>query len=71
MDGKGRCLDNIFIERFWRSLKYEDIYMKDYTSVKALRDGVEAYFKFYNNVRPHQSLGYRTPAEIHHKMVAA
>ena len=71
MDGKGRCLDNIFIERFWRSLKYEDIYMKDYTSVKALRDGVEAYFKFYNNVRPHQSLGYRTPAEIHHKRVAA
>ena len=71
MDGKGRCLDNIFIERFWRSLKYEDIYMKDYSNVKSLREGVEAYIKFYNNVRPHQSLGYRTPSEIHYKKEAA
>ncbi|MEI6056479.1 MAG: IS3 family transposase [Lentisphaerota bacterium] len=71
MDGKGRCLDNIFIERFWRSLKYEDIYMKDYSNVKSLREGVESYIKFYNNVRPHQSLGYRTPSEIHYKREAA
>ena len=66
MDGKGRALDNIFIERFWRSLKYEDIYLKNYETVPALVKGLSAYFRFYNNDRPHQSLGYQTPAEVYH-----
>lgn len=65
MDGRGRALDNIFIERFWRSLKYEDIYIKKYETVGALRNGLEAYFRFYNYERPHQSLAYATPAEIY------
>ena len=65
MDGRGRALDNIFIERLWRSVKYEDIYIKKYESVGALRDGLEAYFQFYNYERPHQSLAYATPAEIY------
>ena len=65
MDGRGRALDNIFIERFWRSLKYEDIYIKKYETVGTLRDGLEAYFRFYNYERPHQSLAYATPAEIY------
>jgi len=71
MDGKGRCMDNIFIERFWRSLKYEDIYLKDYSNVQALREGLTAYFTFYNNVRLHQSLGYKTPSEIYQRKIAA
>jgi putative transposase len=65
MDGRGRALDNIFIERLWRSVKYEDIYLKDYASVPALGAGLDNYFRFYNHDRPHQSLGYRTPAEVH------
>jgi putative transposase len=65
MDGRGRALDNIFIERLWRSVKYEDIYLKDYASVPDLDTGLERYFRFYNHDRPHQSLGYRTPAEVH------
>ena len=65
MDGQGRALDNIFIERLWRSAKYEDIYLKDYASVPELDAGLLAYFRFYNQDRPHQSLGYRTPAEVH------
>ncbi len=65
MDSKGRALDNIFIERFWRSLKYEDIYLKDYQSISELRDGLKNYFYFYNNQRGHQSLGYKTPAEVY------
>ncbi len=65
MDGRGRCLDNIFIERLWRSVKYEDIYLKDYVSVMELEAGLDDYFRFYNEERPHQSLGYRTPAEVH------
>lgn len=64
MDGKGRALDNIFVERLWRSLKYEDIYLKDYCSVKEARQGIEKYFYFYNNVRPHQSLNYRCPVDV-------
>ena len=71
MDGKGRCMDNIFIERLWRSLKYEDIYLKDYSNVQALREGLTAYFDFYNNVRLHQSLGYKTPSEIYHRKAVA
>ena len=65
MDGRGRCMDNIFIERLWRSLKYEEVYLKDYESVTEARAGIERYFRFYNHERLHQSLNYRTPAAIH------
>jgi len=65
MDGKGRALDNIVIERFWRSLKYEDIYLKDYETVPELEKGLCAYFDFYNHQRPHQSLDYQTPADVY------
>jgi putative transposase len=64
MDGKGRFLDNIFIERLWRSLKYEDVYIKAYGSVAEARRSLGEWLAFYNDVRPHQSLGYRTPREI-------
>ena len=66
MDGRGRALDNIFVERLWRTVKYEDIYLRDYETVPALYAGLERYFKFYNHERPHQSLGYLTPAEVHY-----
>ncbi len=65
MDGRGRCLDNIFIERLWRSLKYEEVYLKDYRAVVEARDSIGRYFHFYNHHRLHQSLGYRTPAAIY------
>ena len=65
MDGRGRALDNVFIERLWRSVKYEDIYIKDYQSVAALEVGLESYFRLYNYSRPHQSLAYATPAEVY------
>jgi putative transposase len=65
MDGRGRALDNIFVERLWRTVKYEDIYLKDYATVPALEAGLERYFMFYNHERLHQSLAYRTPAEVH------
>lgn len=65
MDSKGRALDNIFIERLWRSLKYEDIYLKEYRSFSELREGLKNYFDFYNNRRIHQALNYKTPAEIY------
>ena len=65
MDGKGRALDNIFVERLWRSVKYEDLYLKEYASVPELEVGLEHYFHFYNHDRPHQSLQYQTPAEVH------
>jgi len=61
MDGKGRFLDNIFIERLWRSLKYEEVFIKAYSSVKEARGGIGAWLIFYNDVRLHQALGYRTP----------
>ena len=64
MDGKGRYLDNIFIERLWRSLKYEDIYIKSYASVPEARCGIEGWLNFYNGERVHQALGYRTPCEV-------
>ena len=66
MDGKGRALDNVFIERLWRSVKYEDIYPKGYESLKELKKGLEVYFEFYNGQRRHQSLGYQTPSEIYY-----
>ncbi len=65
MDGRGRCLDNIFVERLWRSLKYEEVYLKDYASVTEARAGIAGYFQFYNYERLHQSLDYRTPAAIY------
>jgi putative transposase len=65
MDGRGRVFDNIFIERLWRSVKHEDIYIKEYDSVPALATGLEGYFQLYNYERPHQSLGYLVPADIH------
>ena len=65
MDGRGRCMDNIFIERLWRSLKYEEVYLKDYRSVSEARAGIETYLRFYNQERLHQSLDYRTPAGLY------
>jgi putative transposase len=65
MDGRGRCFDNIFVERLWRSLKYEEVYLKDYASVTEARASIAGYFQFYNHARPHQSLAYRTPAAIY------
>ena len=58
-------MDNIFIERLWRSLKHEEVYLKDYESVAEARAGIERYFRFYNHERLHQSLDYRTPAALH------
>ena len=65
MDGRGRVLDNIFVERLWRSVKYEEIYIKEYRSVPELERGLEGYFWFYNHDRLHQALAYRTPAQVH------
>jgi putative transposase len=65
MDGKGRCLDNVFVERLWRTVKYEDIYLRGYEGVPALQQGLGQYFPFYNEERMHQSLEYRTPAEVY------
>jgi putative transposase len=64
-DGRGRALDNVFVERLWRSVKYEDIYIKDYERVPELESGLTAYFRFYDEERPHQSLDYRTPGEVY------
>lgn len=66
MDGKGRSLDNIFVERLWRSLKYECIYLLSLNTVEEARRAIQRYFDFYNNVRPHQSLNYKTPAEVYY-----
>jgi putative transposase len=65
MDGKGRCIDNVFVERLWRSLKYEDVYLNVYDAVVEARGGIGRYFRFFNEVRPHQSLGYQTPDAIY------
>lgn len=65
MDGKGRAMDNIFIERLWRSVKYEEIYLKEYRSVDELRKALKKYFHFYNYHRPHQSFDGQTPAEVY------
>lgn len=66
MDGKGRALDNIFIERLWRSVKYEDIYVRGYRRIPEAYTGLGKYFNFYNFERPHQSLDYMTPGEVHY-----
>ena len=65
MDGRGRAFDNIFIERLWRTLKYEEVYLKDYQTPKEARRSLDNYFKFYNQERPHQALGYKTPIEVY------
>jgi putative transposase len=65
MDGKGRCLDNVFVERLWRSVKYEHLYLHGYETVPTLQRGLAAYFGFYNEERLHQSLGYQTPREVY------
>ena len=64
MDGKGRAFDNIFVERLWRTLKYEEVYLKEYQSVKEAKKAIDDYFKFYNHERLHQALGYKTPFEV-------
>ncbi len=65
MDGKGRVFDNIFVERLWRTLKYEEVYLKDYADVDDARLNIGRYFELYNHVRLHESLGYCTPAEVY------
>jgi putative transposase len=65
MDGRGRALDNVFVERLWRSVKYEHVYLYDYERVPELRTGLSHYFQFYNHERLHQALGYRTPAAVY------
>ena len=67
MDGKGRALDNIFTERLWRSVKYEEVYLKDYASPREARQGISSYFDFYNHQRLHQALAYQTPASVYFK----
>ncbi len=64
MDGRGRYADNIFVERLWRSVKYEEVYLKAYDNVAQARQGITAYFEFYNHQRLHQALGYRTPRQL-------
>lgn len=65
MDGKGRCLDNVFVERLWRTVKQEELYLKRYERVPWLQAGLKVYFPFYNEERPHQALDYRTPAQVY------
>jgi putative transposase len=65
MDGRGRAHDNIFVERLWRTIKYEEVYLHEYASPREARTGLERYLEFYNHARLHQALGYRTPAEVY------
>ena len=67
MDGRGRALDNVFVERLWRSVKYEEVYLKDYADGWEAEDSLASYFRFYCHERVHQSLGYRTPKEAYYK----
>jgi putative transposase len=67
MDGKGRCLDNVFVERLWRSLKYEEVYLHAYATMPEARAGIGRYFSFYNDERAHQTLGYQTPAAFYRR----
>lgn len=66
MDGKGRAIDNIFVERLWRSVKYECVYLMELTTVSEVKKQIGSYFEYYNNERPHQSLNYQTPKAIYH-----
>jgi len=71
MDGRGRAMDNIFTERLWRTVKYEEVYLQEYTSPRQARNSLTGYLDFYNYKRPHQSLGYQTPAQIYFQPQAA
>jgi putative transposase len=71
MDGRGRCMDNIFTERLWRTVKYEDVYVRSYANYHEAAAGLTDYFKFYNHTRPHQSLGNMTPAQVYFKNQSA
>ena len=66
MDGRGRALDNVFVERLWRTVKYEEVYLRDYQTVWEARHGLARYLVFYNEERLHQALGYRPPAAVYH-----
>lgn len=70
MDGRNRALDNVFTERLWRSVKYENVYLNDYATPREARQGLAAYFDFYNHQRPHQSLAYQSPASVYFQPVA-
>jgi putative transposase len=70
MDGRGRCLDNVFVERLWRSLKYEDVYIRAYADLVEARAGIGRYFAFYNSLRRHQALGHQTPAAYYDDLMA-
>jgi len=70
MDGRGRALDNIFVERLWRTVKQEEVYLKDYETVPAATANLATYFRFYNRERLHQSLGYKTPEAVYRGWVA-
>ena len=67
MDGRGRCFDNIFVERLWRTVKQEEVYLKEYADVWEAEESLSKYFYFYNYERPHQALGYKSPFEIYQK----
>ncbi len=67
MDGRGRCFDNIFVERLWRTVKYEEVYLKEYADVWEAEENLRRYFQFYNYQRPHQSLKYQTPFGVYQK----
>jgi len=70
MDGKGRCLDNIFVERLWRALKYEEVYLNAYDDLRAGRAGIGACFHFFNEERPHQALGHQTPGSFYRGLLS-
>jgi len=65
MDSKGRATDNIAIERFWRSVEYENIFLQEYANIKELKAGIREYIDFYNNIRPHQKLSYKKPMNVY------
>ena len=67
MDSRGRAFDNIFIERLWRTVKYEEVYLKDYSDPLEAQNSLNNYFNFYNTERPHQALGYKTPYEVYYQ----
>jgi len=68
MDGRGRCLDNVFVERLWRTVKYENVYLRGYETVPQVQEGLACYFPFYNTERLHQALAYQTPAAVYQGM---
>ena len=70
MDGRGRYVDNIFTERLWRSVKYEEVYLTEYACPREVRQGLGRYLAFYNERRPHQALGYKTPAQVYREQEA-